>query len=61
MYELKVVVEDDTAILVSIAFKEFLDGDSFSAYFEVTDIPSGEFVNINFSKVNSIHTNPENG
>jgi hypothetical protein len=60
-HEVVIIHEDSDAENVRIAYRKYLCGDSISSHFAATDKLSGELVDIDFSKINTIHTNSYTG
>jgi hypothetical protein len=60
-HEVVLIHEDSDAENVRIAYSKYLGGDSVSSHFAATDRLSGELVDIDFSKINTIHTNSYTG
>jgi hypothetical protein len=60
-HEVVIIHEDSDAENVRNAYRKYLCGDSISSHFAATDKQSGELVDINFAKINTIHTNSYTG
>lgn len=55
-HEVAVVVADESAVAFRSAFQKYLGLDRITRHYEVTDTVSGEIIDVDFSKVYTIHT-----